>query len=178
MAAQCSILQKHDNAGAAIVQNQRKLNCMKTKYLIMNSFVLVLGIAVVAAGLVAGTRYLNLEQRIHADEALIATLDRLCQDHHISVALKTIHDGEADKAAQYLDLLLCGHILRTEAELASADTRTRMIVEDAFRRIARVRPKAADGAAAGSGQECNEGRAGAQRILDLALAGDHSTRTK
>jgi hypothetical protein len=66
----------------------------------------------------------------------------------------------------------------TNSELASADPRTRTIVEDAFRRIAQVRPKSAHSAAAGSGQECSDDQSAAQRILELALAGNHSTQTK
>lgn len=151
---------------------------MKTRYLKMDWLIPVLGIAVVAAGLMAGTNYLNLERKIQANEALMATLDRVYQDQQLSLALKTLHDGEADVAAQRLDQLLCGHILTTNSELASADARTRTVVEDAFRRIARIRPKTADGAAAGSAHESNGGLAAAQRILEQALAGDHTARTK
>ena len=151
---------------------------MKTRYLKIDWLIPVLGIAVVAGSLVAGTTYLNLERKIHANEALTATLDRLYQDHQLSVALKTIHNGEVAAATQRLDLLLCGHILTTNSELASADPRTRTIVEDAFRRIARIRPKSAHTTAAGSTQECNEDQAVAERILELALASDHSTQMK
>jgi hypothetical protein len=150
---------------------------MKTRYRMMNWLIPVLGIAVVAAGLVAGKSYTGLERKVQADEAFIPTLDRLQVDRQFSVALKALHDGEVDKAAQYLDLVLCWHILRTDAELGSADAQTRAYVQDVFRRIARVRPKTADGAAAGSTQECSA-QAAAQRILDLARAGDPSTRTK
>jgi hypothetical protein len=178
VATQCSILQKHDNAEATVVQNQRKLNRMKTRYLMMNWLIAVLGMAVVAAGLVAGTTYLDLERKVHADEAFIVTLDRLHVDRQLSTALKTLHDGEVDKAAQCLDLLLCEHILRTDLEQASADAQTQAYVQNVFRKIARVRPKTADGAATGSAQERNEAQAAALRILEQALAGDPSTRTK
>ena len=149
---------------------------MKTRYIKIDWLIPVLGIAVVAGSLLAGTTYLNLERKIHADEAFTATLDRLYQDQQLSAALKTIHDGEVGVAAQRLDLLLCGHILRTNSELASADPRTRTFVEDAFRRMARVRPKSPNGAATGSAQECSDDQTAAQRILDLALASDHSTQ--
>jgi hypothetical protein len=178
MTTQDSILQKHDTAAAAVVQDQTKLNRMKTRYLKMNWLIPVLGIAVVAGSIVAGTTYLNLERKTQAAEALTATLDRLYQDQMLSAALKTLHAGEAAVAAQRLDLLLCDDILRTNSELASADARTRTFVEDAFRRIALLRPKIAHGAAAGSAQDCTGDQAAAQRILELALAGDHSTQTK
>src|ERR1035437_10752963 len=129
---------------------------MKTRYLKIDWLIPVLGIAVVAGSLVAGTTYLNLERKIHANEALTATLDRLYQDHQLSVALKTIHNGEVAAATQRLDLLLCGHILATNSELTSADPRTRTIVEDAFRRMARIRPKSAHGMAVGSPEACRD----------------------
>ena len=144
----------------------------------MDWLIPVLRIAAVAAGLMAGTNYLNVERKIQANEALRATLDRVYQDQQLSLALKALHNGEGDQAAQRLDLLLCGHILTTNSELASADGRTRIVVEDAFRRIARVRPKAARGAAAGSTHECIGDQAAAERVLELALAGDHTARMK
>jgi hypothetical protein len=151
---------------------------MKTRYLKIDWLLSVLGIAAVAGSLVAGTTYLGLERKIHADEAFMATLDRLYQDQQLSAALKTIHKGEVDVAAQRLDLLLCGHILMTNSELPSADARPRIFVEDAFRRIALLRPKNAPDAAAGPANECSDDQKAAQRILELALAGDRSARAK
>ena len=151
---------------------------MKIKYLKIDWLIPVLGIAVVAGSLLAGTTYLNLERRIQADEAFTATLDRLFQDQQLSTALKTIHDGEVDVAAKRLDLLLCGHIIRTDSELASADARTRRFVEDGFRRIATLRPKSAQGAAGASTQECNDDQAAAEKILTIALASAPNTQTK
>src|ERR1035438_2615996 len=151
---------------------------MKTRYLKIDWLIPVLGIAVVVGSLVAGTAYLNLERKIHANEALTATLDRLYQDHQLSVALKTIHNGAVAAGTQRLDLLLCGHILTTNSELGSADPRTRTIVEDAFRKIARIRPKSAHTTAAASTQECSEEQAAAERILELASASDYSTQMK
>jgi hypothetical protein len=99
------------------------------------------------------------------------TLDRLSRDHTLSLVLRTLHDGEVDKAAQRLDLLVCWDILRADAELASADPQTRAWAENIFRRIARVRPKTAEDAAGGSTPESGGVRAAAQRILELALTG-------
>jgi hypothetical protein len=135
----------------------------------MNWLIPVLGIAVVAGSLVAATTYRDLERQTQAAEACTATLDRLCEDLQISSMLKTIQDGKVEGAAQRLDLLLCGDILRTESELESADAFTRRCAEDAFRRIAQTRPKMADAAAGGSVQRSTDSTA-AQRILELALA--------
>jgi len=151
---------------------------MKTRYLKLEWLIPVMGTAVVAAGLVAGITYLDLERKIHADEAFNATLDRVSHDQKLSAVLKTLHDGETGGAAQRLDLLLCGDILRTNSELGSAYARTRSVVEDAFRKIARLRPKTADGRGASSTQACNDDQVAAQRILELSLAGDHGTQTK
>ncbi len=168
MAAKRSILQKHDNAEVAVGNDHTKLNFMKTRYLKTDWLIPLVGIAVVAGSLVAGSTYLDLERQIHADEAFTATVDRLYQDQMLSAALKTIHDGEVNVAARRLDLLLCEHILRTDAELGSADARTRAFVGDAFRRIALVRPKTANGAAAGSAQECNDDQIAAEKVLSGA----------
>ena len=151
---------------------------MKTISLKTNWFVPLVGIAVVAGSVLAGSTYLELERMIAAEEAFTATLDRLYHDQQVSVALKSIHDGEVDVAAQRLDLLLCAHILKTDAELASADARTRTFVEDAFRRIALVRPKRANGAAASSAQECSDDQTAAERILSKALVIAHTAQTK
>ena len=151
---------------------------MKTKQLKMNWLIPVLGIAAVAGSLVAVTTYRNLERETQADEALTATLDRLHQDLEISSMLKTIHDGKVEGAAERLDLLLCGNILRTDAELVSADARTRAFVEDAFCRIALLRPKTANGPAGGSAREGNDDRIAAERILSKALTVVHTTQAK
>lgn len=151
---------------------------MKTKQLKMNWLIPVLGIAVVAGSLVAGTTYRNLERETQADEALTATLDRLQQELEISSLLKTIHDGKVEGAAERLDLLLCGNILRTDSELGSADPQTRVCVQDAFRRMALLRPKTANGAGVGSTQECTDDRVAAERILSKALAVTHTAQAK
>jgi hypothetical protein len=151
---------------------------MKTRYLKMNWLIPALGIAMVAGSLVAGKAYLDLERKTHADEALTATLDRLYEDLQISSTLKTIHDGKVEGAVQRLDLLLCGNILRTDSELESADAQTRIYVQDAFRRMALLRPKTANEAAATSTEACADDRAAAQRILELALAHNPGAQTK
>jgi hypothetical protein len=155
---------------------------MKTQYLKMNWLIPVLGMVVVADSLVAGSTYLKLERRINSEEALTATLDRLYQDQRISSVLKSMHngelDGELELAMQRLDLLLCGSILKTDAEMDSADVRTRIFAEDAFRRIALLRPMNPHSAVAGSAQDCCDDQSAAQRILELALASDHSTQAR
>ena len=145
-----------------------KLRCFRIDWLIP-----VLGIGMVAGFVVAATTYRELERQAHAGEIFMPALDCLSHDLTLSLVLKTLHDGEVDRAAQRLDLLLCWDILRADAELASADAQTRAWTEEMLRRIARVRPKTAEGAADSGGA-----RAPAQQILERALAADHGDRTR
>jgi hypothetical protein len=151
---------------------------MKTNYLKANWLAPVLGVVVVAGGLTAAITYLDLEKEARAQEALVVTLDRLCHDQQLCAALKSMHDGQPEVAAQRLDLLLCDSILRLNNELASADERTRIYVEDAFRRLALLRPKLAAGVADGSASAFNEDQTAAEKILERALAGIHVAQTK
>jgi hypothetical protein len=98
MAARCLILQKRDNAKAVVIQDETKVNYMKTSYLKTNWFIPLLGIAVVAVSLLATQSYLDLERQTHNEEILMTTLDRIYLDHQLSWALRTIHAGEADAA--------------------------------------------------------------------------------
>jgi len=141
-----------------------KTKCTKTDWLAS-----LVGIALVAATVAAARAYLGSEQQTHTGEALTATLDRLYQDQQLCMALKTLHEGDAAAAAKRLDQLLCEHIIRLDSERASADARTQGFVEDAFRRMALVRPKTVAGKSADSTAECPDDRLAAERILSRAL---------
>ena len=145
---------------------------MKTRYLKTDWFIPLLGIAVAVGALVTGKAYFDLEQKIHAGEASLATLDRLHQDQAIVAALKQIHEGKVDEATQRLDLLVCQDVLLTNSELESADAGTRTVVEDVFRRIALRRPQNPQGAPGSAAQERNQDQVSAEKLLKLASAGD------
>ena len=147
-----------------------KTRCFKVGWLIP-----VLGIGVVVGFLMAATTYRGFERQAELDSAFMPTLDRLCNDYTLSQVLRMLHDGGVDEAAQRLDLLLCWDILRQDTELASADHRTRAWVEDTFRRIARVRPKMAKGAAGASDLVTCGARAEAERVLERALTASQRT---
>jgi hypothetical protein len=134
----------------------------------------VLGVVVIGGGLLAAKSYVELERNVRAHEALTATLERLYQDHKLSTALKSMHAGDVQGAARRLDALLCESILRLNEELASADARTRIYVQDTFRRIALAWPGNAGGEGGGTGEERTEDQAAAERILRKAL---ESTQT-
>jgi len=152
---------------------------MNTRYLKIDWLIPFVGIVVIAGSLVAARSYFDFERKADAAEAFAATLDRLFHDQQLSMVLEKIHQGEVAAAAQRLDLLLCGDVIRADLELASADAGTRAAVEDAFRRIAMIRPKTAAGGTTGSAREPSDGQIEAQRILTLALgAAAHTAQAK
>jgi len=137
------------------------------------------GIAVVAGTVVAATAYFDFERQADAAQAFAVTLERLFHDQQLSMALEQIEQGEVTAAAQRLDLMLCGDVVRADLELASADALTRAAVEDTFRRIALIRPKTGAGGSTGSAQEPGDRQNEAERILTLALgAAAHAAQAK
>jgi hypothetical protein len=137
------------------------------------------GIAAVAGIVVAATAYLDFERKGDAAEAFAATLDRIFHEQQLSIALEQIQQGEVAAAAQRLDLLLCRDVIRDDLDLATADALTRAAVEDAFRRIALIRPRIAAGRGSGVAEEPLESQIEAERILTLALgAAAHTAQVK
>ena len=125
---------------------------MKTNYLKMNWLIPALGIAVIAGTYLVATTYLDFERHTETEQALAATVDRLYESQQISSALKAIHEGEMNGAAQRLETLLCDNVIRLDSELASSDARTRALVGMAYQRIAAVRPKTGSAPLASSAQ--------------------------
>ena len=74
-----------------------------------------------------------------------------------------------------LDVLLCQDIAAAQLQLSEADPSTRAFINDAFCRIAMLRPK--PGVGAGSGDYTPE-QAAAERILSLAAGGGHVAQTQ
>jgi hypothetical protein len=143
------------------------IRCFKIEWLIP-----LLGIGLIASFLVAANAYRGLERQVNAEGDFLLTLDRLRHDHTLSLALRSLQEGEVDKAAHRLDLLLCWDILRADAELASADSRTRVWVDNVLRRIARVWPKTVEVSAATLPPDTSGIRADAERVLERVLAAD------
>lgn len=135
-----------------------------------------LGAVIVAGAVMAAASYLKTEQTIHSAQTLVPTLDKIYLDQLLCRVLRDIHDGDRERAAQRLDVLVCGDIIRLNAELASADSQTRAYVEEAFRRIGRVRPQIPVPGPGASGLESASDRAAAQRILALATASNHAAK--
>jgi hypothetical protein len=149
-----------------------RMNCIK-----FDRLILWLGIALVAGGVIAAATYLNFERKIRSCEASLATLDRLIHDLKLTVAVKKIHNSEVAGAAQSLDILLCDDILLTNAELLTADPKTRALVQSTFRTIARIRPRT-EGTDMGPAREISEDQLAAERIFTLALAAPSGVEPK
>lgn len=147
---------------------------MKPEYIKGNWLVPLVGMVVVAAALVAGRVCLNCEQRTNAGLVLTAMLDRVYEDQQLCLALKSLQDGDAAAAAKRLDRLLCEHIIRLDADAASADDRTRRFVNDAFQRLALVRPNVGAASATGPTANQNDDQIAAGRILSRALVTNHA----
>ena len=139
-----------------------KTNCIKIGRLIP-----VLGIALVAAGVLVVATYLDIERKTRAGEALTATLDRLYHDQTASAVLKGIQEGDVAGAAQRLDLLLCDDIIELNSTIASADDLQRAYRQHMFVRIARLRPSNAV-VTAGTTRELFDDQIEAEKILARA----------
>jgi hypothetical protein len=151
---------------------------MKTNELKMKWLAPVLAAAVVGAGLLGVRTYSEWEHKAQASEALSATLGQLYQDQRLSTALKSMHEGDMQGAAQSLDVLLCDNILRLDKELASADGQTRIFVEDVFRRIALARGGITSREAAGTRQEGGDDHVAVEKILRRALGSARTAQAK
>lgn len=134
------------------------------------------GIAVVVATMVAANAYLSVEGKTDDVMAFNAMLERLHQDWQLTLALSEMHGGKAQEAAQRLDLLVCAHILWTDAELASAGPKARPIVMKVFQEMGRIRPSIAQRGAAGSIEEWSSEQIAAERVLGQALGITHTAQ--
>ena len=144
---------------------------MKTQSIKLSRLIPLLGIALVASGLVAAAAYLDLEREIKADEAFTATHARLAQDYQLSAVLKLIQDGETEAAAWRVDLVLCDDLLLLNSQLGATDDRTRAFAKDAFARIALIRPMNPPTAAGTAQKFHGVYQIGADNILIEASAG-------
>jgi hypothetical protein len=150
---------------------------MKTECIKLNRLIPVLGIALAVVGTIAAAIYTDLERMNGSSQASMATLSRLTHEQQLSAVLKRLHDGDVEAAARSLDLLLCGDILLSNAELPSTDAETRALVQDTFRRIALARPHT-ELAAGPLARKPANGKDAAERILYRALAAQHDTAMK
>jgi hypothetical protein len=137
----------------------------------------MLGIALVVVGAIAAAIHTDFERKNDSAQASMATLSRLAHEQQLSAVLKKLHDGEVERAARSLDLLLCGDILLSNAELPATDAETRALAQDTFRRIALARPNTELVAGLSAGEPANS-REAAERILSRALAARHDTAMK
>jgi hypothetical protein len=140
---------------------------MKTDSMRINWMLPVVGIVLTAYALMAAAPYLGIKRFNHAGRDLGGTLDRLYQDQKLSAALKEIHKGDVDTAAQRLDMMLCSDIVRVNSQLGSASDAEKVFVRGVFAKIARVRPKNSE-TPAGAAPALTRDQLEAERILQEA----------
>jgi hypothetical protein len=135
------------------------------------------GIGVVACAVLAATTCFNLQRQLYAEQEFTLTLERLCNDQALCVAMKKFRAGEKEEAMRCLDLLLCQHVLVTDDELASADARARECIELAFRRMALMRQKPGEGWADATQSRAEE-QSAAEKVFLRALGSVRTARAK
>jgi hypothetical protein len=149
--------------------NQLKANRMKTNGMKLNWLIPIMGIALVAGGLLAAATYLKLEHEDHAAQESIARMQRLQRDLQLCAVLRTIRDGDMNSAARDLDLWLCSDIVALNSQLASVDAGDRSLIRNAFARFALIRPASAE-LLTEEGHELRSDQVEAETILARALA--------
>jgi hypothetical protein len=140
---------------------------MKAKWIRINWAIPVVGIALLAGGVIAAGTYLSVERKIQGCEAFSVTLDRLYAGERLSSVLKTFQEGDASAARQRVDLLLCSEVLAANSRLASATDAERVYAQHIFAQIARKRPKTLV-TTTGATQEVSGDQIEATRILTEA----------
>ena len=119
---------------------------MNTNQLKTDRWVLLVGVALVAAGLAAAASYRNLEQKARSEETLTPLYRSLHQDLELCAVLRAMHEGDVSGAARRLDLMLCEHIVALNSQLAAGagDAGDRAFVQNAFARCSLMRPRSTE----------------------------------
>jgi hypothetical protein len=132
--------------------------------------VTILGIALLAGGLIGAAIHSQLEQETHSGEAYCAALGRLRLDQGLCCVLRRLREGDVNSATQQLDRLLCSDVFALDSELASVDAADRAFIKRAFARLTLVGPSSA--APRGrAGQESYDDEAEGEETLAQAAGG-------
>jgi len=106
----------------------------------MKKFVFILGLLVVAAGLVAGGWWLGFRQRVLTEAYTIPTVDKHLTEASVkALILHQLASGRSDDAWHMLQLQLDGEILMVDSLIDDADARSRDLAQKVFARIASYR---------------------------------------
>ena len=143
---------------------------MKRNYSKINLVIAAVGMAVAVGAIAVGSAYVRLQREIRWHENFGALVDRAYYDQRVTSVLKLYHDGQAAAAVQKLDVVLCGDIIRMDADTAPADSQTRQFALETFRKIARERPKVLASVAGNSPERPIDDQLTAQRVLASACA--------
>ena len=109
----------------------------RTSYEHMKKFLFILGILVMAAGLIGAGWYIGIRDRVLTSAYAITTLDKHLTDAAgKAVLIEEIDSGRIADARHSLQLELDSDILTVDALLDSSDARSRDLAGKLFARIA------------------------------------------
>lgn len=122
-----------ETAKATLEENHVKTNTVR-----MNWLILLLGIVLVSGGYAARRSYLGFERRIAANQQFTETAGRVSEACALLRIGTQLQGGGCPGAAQRLEEHLSASVASLQDELASADERTREMIEDFFKHMARM----------------------------------------
>ena len=111
----------------------------------MKKFAFILGLLIVAGGLVAAGWWLGLRQRVLTEAYAIPTVDKhLTECSTTAMLIEQIDSGRIADARHFLRLQLDGEILTVDSLIDDSDARSRDLAQKVFARIAAYRAKRPD----------------------------------
>lgn len=106
----------------------------------MKKFGFILGLLLVAAGLVASGWWLGLRQRVLTEAYAIPAVDKHLTEASVkALILHQMDSGRLDDARHMLQLQLDGEILTVDSLIDESDARSRDLAQKVFARIAAYR---------------------------------------
>lgn len=149
---------------------------MNTNLCKMKRLAPVLAVAAVGTLAWAGVSCFELGERIQAMERSSGVLERLLETQRLAWVLPRIQRADAADGVQALRLLLCGNIIGLDREAAACDEHTRILVQDAFKRMAPVLLANSEVVVASPGAGFLDQVADAQRIVAQAAGAREGAR--
>ncbi len=117
---------------------------MKTNGIRIHWSIPVIGIALIAVGVLAAASYLDYQRKIRLSEASRETLDHLYKAVQLSKTLKAIREGDIREVARRVEVALCEEIVAVSSRLPAASAGDRAIIHSTFARLAALRPETAE----------------------------------
>ncbi len=142
---------------------------MKSSGIRINWAIPVIGIAIIAAGVMAAASHLDYQRKVRLSEASRETLDHLFKAVQLSRTLKAIHEGDVREVARRVEAALCEEIVAVNSRLPAASEGDRTIIKSTFARLEALRPETAE-LFSGVSEELPTAEIEANRILAEARA--------